>query len=156
MKGFHGELSRLHAAVGSAQPLPEEQAMVQDDTTAGDGASEEEVAALADTPESELRAELERIEALKAELRKRCQQAIDDLNKVYFQDRYNLWKAYEAAFKTPKNMACDNCKAETLHSMDYSDSPPSVWCNSCGAILSFSRWAGTGKSFGQIREVGLA
>ncbi len=44
--------------------------------------------------------------ALKAELGKRCEANIADLNKAYFADRDKLWKAYEAAFKTPKIMKC--------------------------------------------------
>ena len=154
MTEFYSELSRLHSAVGSAKPIPEEKKVAEDETANDEGDSEE-YTDLGDMSDSELRAELNRLEALKAELSRRCQARIDDLNKVYFQDRDSLWKAYEAAFKNPRMMFCDNCKTETLHSMDYSDNPPSVWCNSCGAIYSFSKWAGAGKSFGQIREVGL-
>ena len=146
MSRFHAALSSLRRLVGAQVPLEEE--AFEDEM--------DEDTEYRDWDPSELRQELRRLQALKAELRKRCEAHIADLNKAYFADRDKLWKAYEAAFKTPKKMACENCKAETLHSMDYSDNPPSVWCNACGRILSFMTWAGGGDSLASIRKRGQA
>ncbi len=161
MAAFHAELSRLHAAIGSTEPLPEESVPAEQDVATeqeqwDEGKVEEEYASARDRSSEELRAELQRLQSLQSELRKRSETAIANLNKAYFRDRDALWKAYEAAFKQPRMMACENCGTETLHSMDYSDDPPSVWCNSCGRILSFMTWAGGGNSLGQIRTVGQA
>ena len=146
MSRFHAALSSLRRLVGAQVPLEEE--AFEDEM--------DEDTEYRDWDPSELRQELRRLQALKAELRKRCEAHIADLNKAYFADRDKLWKAYQAAFKNPKKMACENCKAETLHSMDYSDNPPSVWCNACGRILSFMTWAGGGDSLANIRKRGQA
>lgn len=145
MSRFHAALSSLWALVRSIVP--------DEDEAPG---SEEEEAEYRDWDPSELRQELARLQALKSELRKRCEVHIADLNKAYFADRDKLWKAYEAAFKTPRTMKCENCKKRTLHSMDYSDNPPSVWCNACGRILSFMSWKGGGESLADIRKRGQA
>ena len=146
MARFHAALSSLRALVGSIVPLEDE--ALEDE--------QDEETEYRDWDPSELRQELARLRALQAELRKRCDTHIADLNKAYFADRDALWKAYEAAFKTPKILPCENCKTKTMHSMDYSDNPPSVWCNSCGRILSFMRWAGGGQSLADIRSRGQA
>jgi len=150
---FHRRLALLAAVAGAemavarhARPVDQAQPQYPD----------EALDSFKDQPRDELMAEIARLEALKAELRRRADQAVADLNAAFFADRDALWKAYEAAFKTPRMMACDNCRADTLHSMDYSDSPPSVWCNNCGAIYSFGRWAGAGSSLDEIRQRGTA
>jgi ribosomal protein S27E len=147
LQKFHSALAALHAKVAAIVP-EQEQALAQDD-------SEEEVK-YRDWDPTELRQELARLQALKKELAKRSEAMIADLNKAYFADRDALFKAYEAAFKEPKMLPCDNCKTETLHSMDYSESPPHVWCNVCGRILSFMEWSGKGDSLKAIRTRGQA
>lgn len=145
MGRLHGALASLRGLIASIAP--------EEDVTDED----EEKTEYRDWDPSELRQELARLRALKAELSRRCDASIADLNKAYFGDRDALWKAYEAAFKTPQMLACDNCKTETMHSMDYSENPPSVWCNSCGRILSFMAWAGEGgDSLEKIRARGQA
>lgn len=146
LKRFHNALGLLHAQVAAIVPEAQPE-LVQ---------TREEAVEYRDWDPSELRRELARLQALKRELGKRSEAAIADLNKAYFADRDALWQAYENAFKTPKVMTCENCQTETLHSMDYSDNPPTVWCNSCGRILSFMEWSGSGESLSQIRTRGQA
>ena len=143
---FHQALGQLQAQVTAIVP-ESRQDLAQD---------QEDEVEYHDWDPAQLRQELARLQALKKELGKRSQAAIDNLNKAYFADRDALWKAYENAFKNPKLLPCDNCHTETLHSMDYSDSPPSVWCNVCGRILSFMSWSGSGDSLAQIRTRGKA
>jgi hypothetical protein len=144
MGRFHSALAVLRGLVAAIVP--------EEDTPESETETD-----YAEWDPTELRNELARLRALKAELSRRCDASIADLNKAYFGDRDALWKAYEAAFKTPKMLACDNCKTETMHSMDYSENPPSVWCNSCGRMLSFMAWAGEGgDSLEKIRTRGQA
>jgi len=150
---FHRGLALL-AAVAGAETVVARHAEPADE--APREYPDEALDSFKNQPRDELMAEIARLEALKAELRRRADLAVADLNAAFFADRDALWKAYEAAFKTPRMMACDNCRADTLHSMDYSDSPPSVWCNNCGAIYSFGRWAGAGSSLDEIRQRGTA
>ena len=154
MKEFYQALGSLRVAVGSTDTLPEEEIAGDDEWDQDD--IDDLYAGAEDQPAEILNAELERLQALRHELQKRADADIANLNKVFFKDRDALRKAYENAFKEPQMLACENCNAETLHSMDYSDSPPSVWCNSCGCILSFSSWSGAGQSLNKIRITGRA
>jgi hypothetical protein len=145
LQKFHAALAALHAQAAAIVP-EQEQTIAQKDRKA-------EVE-YRDWNPAELRQELERLQALKRELAKRSEAMIADLNKAYFADRDALFKAFEADFREPKMLPCDNCKTKTLHSMDYSESPPHVWCNVCGRITSFMEWAGKGDSLKAIRTRG--